>query len=123
MIDDYTRLLEATAELEDKVAADAAVTKLVMHLKSMGRVKMLPAIARELRKIAARRHALRPLVEVSHKRESAAALAAAAREGITAKGADVNPALIHGWRAQENGMLIDRSAKNTLLRMYRNITA
>ena len=123
MIDDYTRLLEVAAELEDKEVADAAVTKLIMHLKSMGRVKMLPAIARELRKIAVRRHALRPIVEVAHERESAAALAAAAYEGIIAKGADVNPALIHGWRARKNGMLVDRSAKNTLLNIYQKITA
>ncbi len=85
MIDDYTRLLEATAEIEDKAASDAAVTKLIMHLKSAGRVKMLPQIARELRKVAARRHALRPLVEVASRKEEEAARPAPPAGGILAR--------------------------------------
>lgn len=122
MIDDYTRLLEATAELEDKAASDAAVTKLIMHLMSVGRIKMLPAIARELRKVAARRQALRPYVEVAHQKEEAAALRAAAEAGIVARHATVNHALIHGWRARSGGTLIDHSAKRALLRIYQNAT-
>ncbi|MFZ1075242.1 MAG: F0F1 ATP synthase subunit delta [Minisyncoccia bacterium] len=123
MIDDYTRLLEVAAELEDKAASDAAVTKLIVHLKSMGRMKMLPQIARELRKIAARREALQPVVEVAREKEAAAALRAAAESGISARHARVNPDLIHGWRAQKDGVLVDRSAKRALIHMYQNITA
>jgi F0F1-type ATP synthase delta subunit len=122
MIDDYTRLLEATAEIEDKAASDAAVTKLIMHLKSTGRMKMLPQIARELRKVAARRSALRPRVEVAHEKEAAAALRAAAHAGIVAPHAIVNPGLIHGWRARSGDVLIDRSAKRALLTIYQNVT-
>lgn len=122
MIDEYTRLLEATAEIEDKVASDAAVTKLIMHLKSAGRMKMLPQIARELRKVAARRHALRPVVEVAHQKEVEAALRAAAHEGIVAKHAIVNPTLIHGWRAKCGDKLVDHSAKRALLTIYQNVT-
>src|SRR6185369_10429430 len=101
MIDEYTRLLEATAEIEDKAASDAAVTKLIMHLKSSGRMKLLPQIAGELRKVASRRHALRPRVEVAHKGDAETALRAAAHAGITTREVHVNPALIHGWRAQD----------------------
>ncbi len=122
MIDDYTRLLEATAELEDKAASDAAITKLILHLKSAGRMKMLPAIARELRKVAARRHALRPFVEVAHKKEEEAALRAAALAGIIARHAVVNHSLIHGWRARSAGKLIDHSAKRALLAIYQKVT-
>lgn len=122
MIDTYTRLLEATAELEDKEASDKAVTKLILHLKSAGRMKMLPQIARELRKIATRRHALRPHVEVAHGKEAVAALAAAAKEGIVAHEATINNALIHGWRARSGGILIDRSAKRALLHIYQKVT-
>jgi F0F1-type ATP synthase delta subunit len=122
MIDDYTRLLEATAELEDKAASDAAITKLIMHLKSAGRMKMLPAIARELRKVAARRHALRPYVEVAHQKEEAHALHAAAELGIIARHAVVNPSLIQGWRARAKGTLVDHSAKRALLRIYQQVT-
>lgn len=123
MIDEYTRLLEATAEIEDKAASDAAVTKLIMHLKSAGRMKMLPQIARELRKVAARRHALRPSVEVAHLKEAEAALRAAAHAGIVAKHASVNPALIHGWRAKSGDKLIDHSAKRALLAIYQKVTS
>jgi F0F1-type ATP synthase delta subunit len=122
MIDDYTRLLEATAEIGDKAASDAAVTKLILHLKSAGRMKMLPEIVRELQKIAARRHALRPTVEVAHEKESAAALRAAAAEGIVARHTSVNPSLIHGWRARSGDKLIDRSAKRALLHIYQQVT-
>lgn len=122
MIDEYTRILESVAEIEDKEASDAAVTKLIIHLKSSGRLKMLPQIARELRKVAARRHALRPVVEVAHQKESAAALAAAAKEGITATHTHVNHSLIHGWRARSAGKLIDHTAKRALLHIYQNVT-
>lgn len=122
MIDNYTRLLEATAETGDKTASDAAVTKLILHLKSAGRMKMLPQIAQELRKVAARRHALRPRMEVAHEKESAAALRAAALEGIVVRQVRINPALIHGWRAQSGGKLIDRSAKRALEHLYQQVT-
>lgn len=122
MIDTYTRLLEATAELEDKAAADAAITKLIIHLKSMGRMNMLPKIAGELRRVAARRAALRPRVEVAHESETTRALHAAAREGISARHAQVNPSLIRGWRAQGGGKLIDHSAKRALIQIYQKVT-
>lgn len=121
MIDNYTRLLEATAELEDKAASDTAITKLIMHLKSAGRMKMLPRIARELRRVAARRHALRPRVEVAHGREEAAALVAAAKAGIVAKHAVINNSLIHGWRARQGDKLVDQSAKRALLHIYQKV--
>ncbi len=122
MIDTYTRLLEATAELEDKAHADAAVTKLILHLKSSGRIKMLPQIVSELRRVAARRHALQPVVEVASEKESAVALRAAANEGIIAKRALVNSSLISGWRARGAGKLIDHSAKAALVSIYKKIT-
>jgi|CXWL01.1.fsa_nt_gi F0F1-type ATP synthase delta subunit len=122
MIDNYTRLLEATAELEDKVASDAAVTKLILHLKSAGRMKMLPQIARELRKVATRRHALRPRVEVAHEKEATRALHAATAVGITAKHVSVNSDLIYGWRATSGDKLVDHSAKRALLHIYQQVT-
>lgn len=121
MIDTYTRLLEIAAEAEDKTISDAAVTKLILHLKSAGRMKMLPQIARELRKIAARRHAIRPYVEVAHLKEAPAALREAGAAGILATHASVNHSLIHGWRARGQGRLIDHSAKRALLHIYQNV--
>jgi F0F1-type ATP synthase delta subunit len=123
MIDDYTRLLEATAEIGDKAASDAAVSKLILHLKSSGRIQMLPQLVRELKKVAARRHAMRPHVEVAHEKESAHALHAAAALGIISKHTTVNPSLIHGWRATSGDKLVDRSAKQALLHIYQKVTA
>lgn len=123
MIDTYTRLLETVAELEDAPTADHAVHKLILHLRSAGRMRMLPEIVRELRKIAARKHALRPRVEVAHEKEATHALAAAAASGISATRAIVNPALISGWRAQKAGVLVDHSAKRALVDIYQNIIA
>ncbi|HUQ30328.1 MAG TPA: F0F1 ATP synthase subunit delta [Candidatus Paceibacterota bacterium] len=123
MIDNYTRLLEAVATLEDTKVADAAVTKLIAHLKSSGRMKMLPEIARELRKVAARRLALAAKVEVAHEKEVAQALKEAAEAGISARHAKVNHALIQGWRAREGGKLVDRSAKRALIDIYQKVTA
>jgi hypothetical protein len=123
MIDTYTRMLETVAELADAPAADSAVHKLILHLRSAGRLRMLPQIVRELRKIAARKHALRPRVEVAHEKEATSALAAAAARGIDAPRALVNPALISGWRAQKAGILVDRSTKRALVDIYQNIIA
>ncbi|HUX81133.1 MAG TPA: F0F1 ATP synthase subunit delta [Candidatus Paceibacterota bacterium] len=122
MIDTYTRLLEAAAETGSAEVAQVAVTKLMMHLQSSGRVNMLPQIVRELRKVAAYRHTLRPRVEVASQKEAPEALSAAAEFGIHAPEATINPSLIRGWRAQENGRLIDHSAKHALAHIYQKVT-
>lgn len=123
MMDTYTRTLELAAESGDKKVAEAAVTKLVAHLKATGKLKLLPTVAAELRKIAARRKALAPVVEVAHQKDAAGALAAAKAEGIEAKEAKVNPSLISGWRARKGGSLIDRSGKRTLIDIYKKVTS
>ncbi len=122
MIDEYTRLLESVAEHDDAAAADAAVTKLIQHLVSTGRVKILPQIVRELRKVAARRKAFETVVEAASEHEAAAALRAAADEGLHARRARVNHGLIAGWRARGNGKLVDRSAKRALVDIYQRVT-
>src|SRR3989344_3370703 len=63
MIDSYSRLLESVVETGDAVAAEVAVTKLVAHLRSAGRMNMLSKIAQELRRVSARRQAIAPRVE------------------------------------------------------------
>ena len=123
MIDTYTRLLEAAAALEDKKHSDAAVTKLILHLKSSGRMNMLPKIAGELRRVAARRQALAPRVEVADAKDAHSALAEAAKGGIVAQKASVNPSLVRGWRAQSHGKLLDHSAKSALIQIYQKVTA
>ncbi len=122
MIDDYTKLLETAASLEDKEAADETVAKLIRHLKSAGRLKMLPQIVSELRKVAARRAAHKPVLEIAHEKDKAHALKEAAEAGIKAERVVVNHSLIRGWRAREAGKLIDRSGKRALVEIYQKIT-
>lgn len=98
------------------------VEGLVQHLKTEGRLKLLPGIVRELKGIQARNEQLAARVEVASDEEAAEALKEAAAAGINATHAHINPSLIKGWRAQENGVLIDRSAKNALVGLYQKIT-
>lgn len=123
MVDDYVRILSRIAEYCDDNAAAHAVRKLVAHLESTGRVKMLPQILRRLKALAARRAALAPEVEVAHEHDAHAALQAAAAEGIEAKHAKVNAALIAGWRGQAGDRLVDRSAKAALVNIYQKVTS
>lgn len=122
MIDAYTRLLAIAAESEDEAVHREAVEKLVLHLKSTGRIKLLSGIARKLRIIEARRARMEPRVEVAHAGESSTALTEAAKEGIVAKHAHVNESLIKGFRARKGGVLVDRSAKRALIDLYQNLT-
>ncbi len=123
MKDTYTRLLEVAAESKDQKVAEEAVIKLVHHLRSVGRLKMLPSIASELRLIEARRKALRPTVEVARKEDAEYGLKEAKAHGIETKEAIVNTSLISGWRGSYKGMLVDRTGKRSLIDIYKNVTS
>ena len=116
---------QALFEASQKEGANAKtlVKNLARHLEADGRVKLLPAILRDLQRLDAAQAKLAPTVEVAHAHESAAALKSAKQYGIHAEHASVNPALIKGWRATDNGKLIDHSAKRELIDLYRSITA
>lgn len=115
-------MLEVVAETGDEAAADAAVKKLVTHLKSRGRTKLLPTIARELQKIHAKRKLRVARLEVASQAEANAALKEAKEKGIEAKEVIINESLVCGWRALQGGILIDCSGKQKLVSLYRNIT-
>lgn len=121
MIDTYTRILELAAETGDDKVADDAVTRLIAHLTSTGRSKLLPSIGQELKKIRARRLALAPKVEVASEAEAAGALQGAAAAGIHAETATINPSLIRGWRASGAGRLVDHSGKRALIELYKKV--
>ena len=99
MIDQYTRVLEIVAETADQKSADEAVSKLIAHLKSTGRIKMLPSLARELRRIGGRRRLLRPHLEVASEGESSRAIREAKEAGI------------EGKEAKERTVLLDQLGK------------
>lgn len=122
MINRYIRTLELLSELEGPEVA-VAVSKLVAHLKSRGRLALLPQMARTLRRIMVEREKLAPCVEVAREKDAPTALEDAARAGVHAKQAVVNPALVTGWRARSGSTLIDRSGKRALVAIYQKVTA
>jgi F0F1-type ATP synthase delta subunit len=99
-----------------------AYIKLHAHLKASGRLKILPQLARELRRHVAEKAGSAPLLEVASEAERSEAEKAAHAAGIAIK-AVVNPDLIRGWRLRANGTITDRSAKRSLVELYRNVTA
>lgn len=101
--------------------AKALVSRLVTHLKTRGREKLLPGILRALSKLDAKKATLEPLVEVAHHRNAERALKEAAAHGIHATKTHVNHDLITGWRASAHGKLIDQSGKDALVSLYRKI--
>lgn len=102
---------------DEKTLADG----LIAHLKSVGRAKLLPGIARELTQKLAREAKLAPMLEVASQEEEKTAVKEAKEAGIDAGSVTVNADLIRGWRVQGGGTLIDRSGKKTLIELYRNI--
>jgi F0F1-type ATP synthase delta subunit len=117
----YAKAIDDLAH-RDGANAKELVKSLTTHLKASGREKLLPGILRELKVLEARRTKLAPTVEVASEKESEAALKEAKVQGITAAKAHVNHSLIRGWRARSGGTLIDASAKQGLIDLYRNVT-
>jgi F0F1-type ATP synthase delta subunit len=122
MTQQYAQAIWSVAQSE-KADAKKLVKNLSEHLKKEGRLKLLPGILWDLKRLEAAQAKLMPVVEVAHERESAKALKEAKALGIHAEKAVVNHALIKGWRATGNGKLIDATAKRELIDLYRNITS
>jgi hypothetical protein len=122
MADAYAAFLESVVRTRDEQLAAHALEKLIAHLRASGRMPLLPRLLREVRRTLSREAALAPRVEVARKADAAAALQEAAEAGIRAPHAVVNASLIHGWRASENGRLVDHSAKQALIDIYQKVT-
>ena len=122
MMDQYTRLLETAALANDERVADQAVHKLIAHLKSTGRMKMLPSVMGELKRLALRRKLLSPKLEVASEKERSAALKEAKEAGIEVRDAVVNPSLVSGWRGFSGGRLVDKTGKRALIDIYQKAT-
>jgi hypothetical protein len=121
MVKDYAQALYTAAGREG-ADAKVLVQNLATSLEKKGNIKLLPLILRELKHIEARALKLAPSVEVASAGESAHALKGAAAHGIHAEHAHVNHSLIKGWRALGKNMLVDHSAKRSLIELYQSIT-
>ena len=73
--------------------------QLITHLERTGRMKLLPAILRELKKREERKLKLAPKKETAKE----------------------HPELISGWRSLENGKLTDTTGKRALIDIYQKI--
>ena len=133
------------------VAEEALVEKLLIHLRTKGRMKLLPGIVRALKTDSARAALEKPLLEVAREEDANAAAARAAAAAAAGAFADapasaaphrgaalalgdasahattnipeavINKSLIRGWRVRLGGTLIDHSAKQTLVQIYQTI--
>lgn len=108
---------------KDPAVAASAMDTFVAHLTATGRLKILPALMRALHKRSAHRHRLTSRIDVADESETEKALAEAAQFGIVTKRVTVTPSLIRGWRGQQQGRLIDRSAKHALISIYQKVIA
>ena len=114
---------QALVELERKGAkASLLTTHLIAHLTTVGRLKLLPKILRELKKMQARHEKEFTKLEVASEKETANALTELKKLGIDTNGVHVNHSLIKGWRILQKDTLVDRSAKQQLVSLYTNIT-
>ena len=115
---------QALVDLSSREGAKKSVLveQLITHLKKSGRTKLLPKILRELKIHEARATKRGSHIEVASQAEAHVAQSEAAAHGITGTKAHVNHDLIKGWRAKNDSVLIDHSAKQGLIDLYRAIT-
>ncbi len=114
---------QAVIELEAKGVKTPELTKhLIAHLTKAGRLKLLPKILRELKKIDARHAKEWSALEVASDADTAHAKKELESMGVHVGEVKKNPSLIKGWRILQKDTLIDRSAKKSLVNLYTNIT-
>lgn len=101
---------------------DVLMRTLSEHLRSRGRLKLLPRILRELKRLHARRSRSKDRIEIAGEQYRSEAIDTARSLGMAAEPVIV-PDLVSGWRAFGKGSMIDRSGKRALLDLYRSITA
>jgi F0F1-type ATP synthase delta subunit len=113
--------------LRNALARGRDATKLVdgllAHLKATGRIKLLPRIKKMLVEEEAHEKKHVAVLEVARKEDEAGAREEAQAAGIEVAEVRIDDSLIRGWRVRSKGMLVDRSAKNSLVELYRHITS
>jgi len=116
----YSSVLARASDAKN-IDNQEVVEKLVVHLKEIGRLKLLPYIVRSLKEMQFRKLVNSPVVEVSCEEETPKALSGASSAGVHAEVAVINKSLVRGWRVRTSSTLVDHSAKRALIELYRNI--
>jgi F0F1-type ATP synthase delta subunit len=109
--------LKKRGELTDAKIAE----NLRLHLTRTGKLKLLPAIVRELKKLSYKKDEL-AVLEIASESERNQAMTAVTELGLEKHEVRVNASLISGWRVKSKGNLIDRSGKRFLIDLYRSVT-
>ena len=119
-------LTQSLAGVTDDSVIGARVDAFIATLKKHGKLKALPAIARELERIQARAHSQQPTLFVAQKSDEERALTEARAQlnrDLPHVEVIVDENLTGGWRYVDSDTLLDTSYKAALLKLYRNITA
>ncbi len=98
------------------------VKKLIENLRSTGRLKLISGIVRELKVIEALEKKKAPFIEIAREEDREFVVTTAKKRNLPKVIATVNPSLIRGWRSCVSGTLVDNSTKQSLIKLYRNIT-
>jgi len=125
---EYAQALENSLEgVTSEAQATERVNALVTVLKNAGKLKALPAILREFKRMQLRKTAQRATLTIAHKDTEQVARAELAARLTEKTVGDISIAidenLIGGWRYVDHDTLVDTSYKAGLLELYRKITA
>ena len=124
MVIEYAHALAKSTEGTSKDQAKIYVARLVEILKREGKLKALPQILREFKRIIEQRNAKTPTLTVAQKKDAANAtkeLKAILKEAVVSDSV-VDDSIIGGWRYVGRDTLVDNSYKTALIDLYRNIT-
>ena len=105
MADRYATLFASLAELEDRRVAETIFEKLMTHIRSTGRLGLLPQVLRALTAVHKQNEQAASRMEVAKASQIEDAKHIARRLGIPYNAILVNTDLISGWRAYENNRL------------------
>jgi F0F1-type ATP synthase delta subunit len=115
---------QAIAKKVREGADEADLVKaLQLHLERMGRVKLLPRIVAELKREVARNAKTEPVLELAHEGLREGALKELSSLGLSVSDIRINTDLIEGWRVRTEDTVLDKSAKRSLVELYKRITA
>ncbi len=103
------------------VGEEKLVENLIKDLRSRGRMKLLPSIVRELKKIRMQERKNEPCVEIAREEDREKVCAGVNELGVSTYSVMVNPTLVRGWRVRAQGRLIDNTTKQALIELYRVI--
>jgi F0F1-type ATP synthase delta subunit len=120
-------LFETIQSAQGAKETTAFVDRLVELLKCAGKVKLLPSILREYERLENKHKHERPVLTIARNSDATSAKKTAHEQFKDVLSDDalvqVDDTLIGGWRLSSRNVLVDRSYKAALLKLYRSIVS